>query len=464
MLDGLNIQNKTVLEPSAGNGNIVDYVSQFTEKEVLTFEKNDQLRIILQEKSFVLGSDFLECTPEMISHIDFIFMNPPFSNADEHILHAFDIAPEGCQIVSLCNFETVNSGQVRFRKRRILHSKIKEYGTSENIGPVFDAAERKTGIDIGLVRLMKPIVSKEFDYEGFYLDEEPEEDNPSGLQQYNEVRAIVQRYIGALKCFDEGMLIKEKMDMYTKPVGFGDGFGFSISHGKTVFSKDVFSKELQKKSWLFVIEKMKIKKFVTSGVMEDINKFVEQQTQIPFTMKNIYKMIELIIGTREQTMNRALCEVFDKLTQHYHENRYQVEGWKTNSHYLVNKKFILDYVVDYDSRWPSAEMLIKYNSRSVTKMNDLNKALCYLMGVDNKLTDLYRLRYEVDNGFKEDKSIYMPKTHEPLQYSTWYDWGFFSFKGYKKGTIHVKFKSDEVWGAFNRKVAEIKGYPLPEKL
>lgn len=39
---------------------------------------------------------------------------------------------------------------------------------------------------------------------------------------------------------------------------------------------------------------------------------------------------------------------------------------------------------------------------------------------------------------------------------------FFEIKGYKKGTVHVKFKDDKIWALFNRRVAEIKGYPLPE--
>ena len=30
-------------------------------------------------------------------------MNPPFSNADKHILHTYEIAPRGCKIIALCN-------------------------------------------------------------------------------------------------------------------------------------------------------------------------------------------------------------------------------------------------------------------------------------------------------------------------------------------------------------------------
>ena len=66
MTAGLEIHGKHILEPSAGSGNIVDF---------LTLEKTD------------------------VSHFDFIIMNPPFSTQNDHILHAWEIAPAGCQIV-----------------------------------------------------------------------------------------------------------------------------------------------------------------------------------------------------------------------------------------------------------------------------------------------------------------------------------------------------------------------------
>ena len=47
--------------------------------------------------------------------------------------------------------------------------------------------------------------------------------------------------------------------------------------------------------------------------------------------------------------------------------------------------------------------------------------------------------------------------------NTWYDWGFFEFKLYKKGTGHFKFKDEKVWEILNRTYAKIKGQVLPEK-
>jgi len=441
LLNGIDIEGMVILEPSAGKGNIVDALNNLGAKQVLTFEIEPDLQKIIESKSKLLGADFLECTKEQISHVNIIIANPPFSNAGKHILHAWEIAPEGCTIISLCNTNTINVDYTS--QRRQLNRIIESYGSTLELGDCFSDSERKTGVEVSMVSLFKPITSEEFNWDGFFIDEEEEVSTGPGIMPYNEIRSIVETYKGAVTCFDEFTRTSKKMDNILKPIGLTSGFGCTVSYNKAVTTKEDFSKDLQKKAWKWIFSKMNLGKYVTSGVMEDINKFVEEQQKYPFTMKNIYRMFEIIIGTREQTMNRALEEVFDKLTKHHHDNRYQVEGWKTNSHYLVNKKFILEWVTEVS--W-GGEMSIKYNGNQ-DKMTDLDKALSYISGEA-----------------PQKEPLHMWSHKKGLEFNTWYDWGFFEIKGFKKGTLHCKFKDENVWGLFNRKVAEIKGFPLPEKL
>lgn len=177
--------------------------------------------------------------------------------------------------------------------------------------------------------------------------------------------------------------------------------------------------------------------------MKDINRFVETQTKYPFSMKNIYRMLDILLQTRGQIMDRALEEAFDNITERYKDNRYHLEGWKTNSHYLVNEKFILPYVVEQG--W-NGEMKFKYNGYA-TKLDDLHKALVFLTGQH-----------------KEESLLSHHTRGDTLTFHEWHDWGFFQIKGFKKGTIHCKFKDPSVWDLFNRRVAKIKGYPLPEHI
>lgn len=458
MLAGVDVRDKVVLEPSAGKGNIVDELSRLG-AEVLTFEKNQDLATIVMGKSTYLGQDFMKATKEQLSHIDFIIMNPPFSRDEQHILHAWDVAPEGCQIIALCNSETVNNQYSTYRKR--LGTIINDYGDdSQSLGDCFSNSERKTGVEVTLLRLFKPIVSDDFDYDGFFMEDEPEQDHPEGIMPYNEIRSVVERYVAAVKCFDEFKEISDRMNGLVKPIGLTDGFEFKFGYNTSVTTKEAFSKELQKKSWKWIFDQMDMHKYVTSGVMEDINKFVETQSKYPFTMKNIYRMIDIIIGTRGQTMNRALVEAFDKITQHYHDNRYFVEGWKTNSHYLIGQKFILPNVVEPGYR---GEMKFKISSwGNAEKLMDLTKALTYITGQHKETVPINHSKAQDGKLVQFDRN--KKGDYEDLDFHTKYDWGFFEVRGYKKGTLHCWFKDEKVWELFNRRVAEIKGFPLPEKI
>jgi hypothetical protein len=297
----IDASGKIVLEPHAGKGDIVDYCINQGARQVLAFEINKDLQQIVKQKATLLGEDFFDCKPEQVSHINAIYMNPPFSNGEKHIVHAWNIAPEGCEIISLCNYQTIENNSRYGQLSKIISS----YGISENLGDCFSTAERTTGIDIGLIRLFKPIVSKEFEFDGFFMEEDEEEIQGEGIMQYNEIRALVNRYVGTMKIFDQMKLQVDSVNAMIGQIGM-TRISIAIGHDKDVTTKEQFSKIIQKKSWNHIFAKMNMEKYVTSGVMKDINKFVETQEKVPFTMKNIYRMLQIIVGTRQETFNRAL--------------------------------------------------------------------------------------------------------------------------------------------------------------
>ncbi|OPB98934.1 hypothetical protein BAS10_04500 [Elizabethkingia meningoseptica] len=437
----LDLNNKVVLEPSAGKGDIVDFC-QNSGANVIACELNSDLRTILKSKCKVISDDFLIVTSEMISHVDYIIMNPPFSADEKHILHAWDISPDGCNIIALCNYETLSNSKYSYRQE--LKSIIKDYGTSENLGDVFSDAERKTGVEIGLVKLFKPKTKSDTEFEGFFM-EEYEEEQYFGLQQYNFVRDCVNRYVGAIKIFDEQLESASKMNALTGSF-FSSDLALSMTRDKAKLTREDYKKDLQKSAWKYIFGKMNMHQYSTKGLSEEINLFVEKQTKIPFTMRNVYRMIEIVIGTQSHRMDKALLEVFDKLTAHYHENRYGVEGWKTNSHYLVNQKFIMPYIAP-QCKWGTYPDV---NDRQSEIVDDFVKALCYLTGKS----------WIPENCFR----IAVNRRDIPLEYGQWFDFLFFEVKLFKKGTGHFKFKDRDVWATFNQHIARIKGYPLPEAL
>lgn len=464
MLGTMDVNRKNVLDPEAGKGDILEFCSELG-ANVYSCEINEDLAKIVQSKSTFIKHDFLKVIPSEITHIDVILMNPPFNSADTHILHAWHNAPDGCEIVALCNYETLKNAYTRGRSE--LKRLINDYGFSENIGDVFTIAERKTGIDIGLIRLYKPLSTDSF--EGFFSeDEDEEEKHTNGIMEYNLVREGVQRYVSACRLFES--VAENAVQMNNLVSVFGvPKIALSIKEDEKITTIQSFKKELQKKAWDWIFRKMKMDKYITSKLKEEINKFVEKQQNIPFTMKNVYKMFEVVAGTNGSRMERVIIEVFDKITLHYDENRYFVEGWKTNSHYMVNQKFIVDHVAE-NNNWNGTPS-IRY-SGNAEKLDDLTKALCYLTGTDyNQIPTLYSFFQSKERTIINEKGESVKYRDEKgdveriyKEWGTWYDWGFFEVKVFKKSTLHAKFKDKAVWELFNRAVAKAKGYPLPENV
>lgn len=451
MTTGLDLFGKTVLEPSAGSGSIIDYVKNLG-ANVICCEKHPELQMIAAKKGQFLKPDFFDVTSEEISHIDCIIMNPPFSNADKHIKHAWDIAPGGCTIVALCNAETIKN---RYSAHRTVFGDIVDKnGIYSNIGDAFSNAERTTDVEVALIKMFKPKTGdSEFDDYFFDMNDEQEQSvNGSGVMRHNEIREIVNRYVGAVKMFDSVMEANRAINNLIGPIAKSLNISFGANRTNDRYGPEItrehFKKELQKSAWNSVFSKMNMQKYVTKGVMEDINKFVEQQQHVPFTMTNIFKMIEIIVGTHAGRMDKVLVETFDYICSLSADNSEAGEKWKTNSNYKVNKKFIINYMTDIG--W-SGEMRMDY--RSGDKINDVVKALCFLTG----------MRYEDTTSLYDFMHSFNQTKDNKMEFGRWYEWGFFRIKGFKKGTMHFEFTDENVWMEFNTRVAKIKGWQLPKK-
>lgn len=439
MLYGEPIEDKIILEPSAGKGDIVDFLVENNAKNVIACEKHNDLRKIVATKCKVIADDFLTVKSEDVSHVDYIVMNPPFSGDEMHIIHAFNIATAGCRIIALCNIDTYRKGYSQTRKE--FKTIVDENGSIKNLGSCFDTAERKTYTNIGLIKITKPGNAND-EFEGFFMEEEIEEES-NGIMPYNFVRDLVNRYVAAVKLFDEQIELGVKMNDLTNSF-FTSKLSFTCNANEKPVKRSEFRKDLQKSAWNWVFNKMNMQKYITKGLKEEINRFVERQSEVPFTMRNIYKMVQIVAGTHKGRMDKAIIEVFDKLTTYYHDNRYNVEGWKTNSHYLMGEKFILPYIAGIG--WHGEINIKDYGNSNFEILEDFIKALCYITATN--YDEIPRLRCHVQD--------------EKVEWGKWFSYAFFDIRFYKKGTAHFKFKDRDVWAMLNQHIARIKGYPLPE--
>jgi predicted RNA methylase len=453
MLDPLDLRGKVVLEPSAGKGDLVRECLARGAAEVIWCEPEKQLRSILygmNGQHVHLLDDFLHVTADLISHVDLIVMNPPFSADEKHILHAWEIAPPGCEIVSLCNYSILNG---HHRGLQLQLSKlIKAYGSSENLGECFSTAERPTRVCVGMVRLTKPGSrpgTNEFD--GFFLGPDDIEAQGQGIIPYRRSRDIVNRYVEACRIYDEqveaGVRLRGMLDGF-----FGQEMGLQVTLEGAPVERNRFRKELQKAAWKHVFAEFLPAQMATNQLAKDINRFVEEQSKIPFTERNLYRMLQVVAGTQEQRVDQAIEEAIDNLTRYTEENRYGVEGWVTNSGYMLNRRFIQPRMAElaYDARGLRLKTGGSGSDNYLSagdQMRDLIKALC----------SITRCPYEevANPGAGEDGKIWPGE---------WYEWGFFRYRAYKKGTVHFEFLDEEVWSMVNARYARIKGQVLPEKV
>jgi hypothetical protein len=108
-----------VLEPSAGNGNLVD-AAKSAGGQVDVIEISSQLRDILTAKGYeVVAHDFDAFTPS--EPYDAVILNPPFSNRKdaEHIMRAFGMLKPGGRLAAIAGegvFFGTDAKAVAFRK------------------------------------------------------------------------------------------------------------------------------------------------------------------------------------------------------------------------------------------------------------------------------------------------------------------------------------------------------------
>ena len=470
MLMGEDIAGKTILEPSAGKGDICTVLREYGATNILVCENDEHNRKLLQGKyDEFLCDDFLQLTSERVSHIDYIIMNPPFSRGCEHIYHAYEIAPPGCTVIALCNKSNLDS-----RYRNSYESKVKElindFGHCESLGHCFSTAERQTEVDVALVKLYKEGTG-ENECDGYLFDSVDSDtlnnNDSEGLVTYNFVRDLVNRYTGAVKLFDETLEATKRindMARYDDPNDpdrkYGLGTGIPVVFKAVKRNEDsrysdasvthaIYKKELKRYYWGIIFRKLKMEKYATKELREQVNRFIETQSAVPFTMKNIYMVVDMVVQTNGQRMQRALVEVFDKLCSLSAQNSTAGEKWKTNSNYMVNKRFVIDCIGDYDARWPTDYVSIGYGG-NVEFIQDLCRALCWLTATN----------YE---DIKPLKAAYTGSKNDGKKWGEWFEWGFFRVRVYKKGTAHFEFLDDNVWARFNQEVAKKKGWNIGSK-
>lgn len=454
-----NIRIKNILDPSAGMGAILEHLcwqAGVPKQRVYACEIDPNLKATLQGKSFkVVADDFLQYSGAM--DFGLIVMNPPFDRGAEHLLKAWEIMRNG-DVVCLLNAETIENPYTENRQR--LAQVIEQHGTVEMLGPVFDDAARKTGVNVAMVRLSKKTEGSSATFSGNRMAAAEEIDlssDEAGVQRRDYITALVDAYQNALASTHAMYKAQQQFALYVgtfageyeTPKLLAAFFETSRKNGYSDAHNE-FALAFQKHAWNKIFHNTRVSGLMTEKVREKFNKWREDMGGVDLNQENISMLFDAIIQQRKTIVNECIVDAFDKITGSA-DRRKVGEHWKTNSMYMVPEKFILPWIVE-NSSWGG--MSLYHRKREF--LDDIDRALCLVSGIpfpenpyNHKDGDIVTTANAIQAWCSNKGN---PEESE-----------FFTFKCHAKGTVHFKVKDLQLLSLFNRRACEAKGWQLPDE-
>lgn len=473
MLKDVNFHEvRTVLEPSAGAGNIAEeilhrfkqlnnsrysYSKDEKKYDVDLIELDQNLRYILQGKGFrVIHDDFL--TYEGFKRFDLIVMNPPFSNGDKHVLKALDLIKSGGTLLAIINSETLKNPYSNSRKDLI--RKLKELNaTIEYLQEEFVDAERTTNVEIAMIKLTLEKTNKE----SLILNQLKQEEQHRQENKYNTntlingdfIQGIIEQYNfevkAGLNLINEfynlqPLILKEfKEDKHT-----GSILQLSVDSNRNDKSDDIlvnaYIKKVRYKYWSALFNNPQFTSLLTTNLLYEYRDKVTELQDYDFSYYNIKEIQlqmskNLVKGVEDTILN--LFEEFSHKHSWYAETSSNIryfDGWKTNKAWMVNNRVIL-ILNGYNSIWERLDYGYKFHE----KLKDIERIFDYLDGGKTEDSNLKQILDEAEK-HGQTKNIICK---------------YFKLNVFKKGTIHITFLDDELLRKFNIFGCQRKNYLPP---
>ena len=461
-----DVDFKTVnsaLEPSAGQGDIAKIVKQKMENErkydygyshdnkyvadIDCIEINPQLQYILKGEGLrVVHDDFL--TFQTSKRYSLIIMNPPFSNGDKHLLKALQMQEKGGRIVCLLNAETIKNTCTNTRKD--LLRKLQEYNAKiEFIPDAFIDAERKTGVEVALIKVNIPKQEQpSYFVEQLKQEQKQYKDTNENYKQQQLIKndfieSIVDQYNlevkAGIKLIEEYEAMKpfiltsfDEKDICCKPIlklDFPDTSEYS-NH----LSINEFIRRVRRKYWTALFKNPQFIGLLTQNLIELYRNRVEELSDYDFSYYNILTIKQEMTKNMVKGVEDTILTLFEELSNKYHyydetsKNIHYYNGWKTNKAYIINKRVIIPL-----RAWDDIFGKMDYSYTVKNKLSDIEKVFNYLDDGTTEEIDMDNtLRVAEEN--RETKKIKLK---------------YFTVTFYQKGTCHIEFTNLDLLKKFN---------------
>lgn len=437
---------ETVLEPSAGNGNIASYVIEQHKRETYKnkldldcIEIDSELRQTLKGKNFrVVHDDFL--TFNTFKHYDLIIMNPPFSKGAKHLLHALTLQKDNFHIICILNAETIKNPYTNERKDLIsrLHALNAEIEYMEN---EFLIAERPTRVEIAVIKIFIPQQERKsiiFEELKRKVYQENSFKDITDLALNDFIKAAVQKYNieveAGIKLISEYQAMIPHILTNLRDCAYNNPILEMKIQSKTL-SVNTFVEAVRRKYWTALFDNPRFTGNMTSNLVNTYHTQVAELTKYDFSEYNIRTIQIEMSKNLISGIENCIIELFDKLSyehaysDEYKKNIHYYNGWKTNKAWYINKKVILPSMNAFSS-W-SGKFEPDYRVRR--QLADIEKALNYL---DGGLTD----------GMDLEKCL---KHAQQIEQTRKIKLKYFYVTFYKKGTCHIEFTNPDLLKKLN---------------
>lgn len=445
-------QIMSILEPSAGKGNIVDYFQdkiKYSKKnwKIDCIEIEEDLQGILKNKGYkVIYDDFLRFST--LKKYDLIIMNPPFSAGDRHLLKAIELIENyGGQIACILNAETIKNPCTIYRQD--LKIKLENYKADiEFIQNAFLGAERKTAVEVALIYINIPSKVKESDILKKLRKAKRYEEKDVEYSQVTKtdfIQAIIEKYSfeinAGVKLIEEyqniSPIIKNTFGEYSREV-------LNLKVNDSEYNLiNTYIESIRYKYWETLFSADKFRKLFTSELLREFQAKLTELKDYEFNEFNILQLQKDMSNKLVKSVEQTILDLFEDLSykhsynEEYSKNIHYYNGWKTNDAYKINKKVIIPLrAMDW---W---DKKFAYSNSTYEKLADIEKVLNY---VNNKEIDSIDLEKVLQENLRaqQNKNI---------------ECKYFTLTFYKKGTCHLVFKDDDLLLKFNIFGSQKKGW------
>lgn len=458
----------TVLEPSAGKGDLADAIKRRSESargrygaSVDCIELDPNLQHILRGKGHnVVHDDFL--TFRTVKQYDAVIANFPFSEGDRHLLHALGLlGAKGGQLVALVNAETLRNPYTR--DRQWLTTVLAGCGAEiTEIEGAFRDAERPTDVAVSLVVVQVPRAAAS-DSELILTSLTDAEDRPNDAESHDAlvdddpVRGLLSRF--QFECQAGAKLIAEYESL--RPLMLDR---LSL-HGEETYGRPIIELKIdtpsgdnrvnayvratRHKFWHALIGNPVFRAGYTSSILTALDSKLEQLANKDFTIFNIQALDAELRGEIPSSIEDAILALFDELSRKYAfvegtgNNVHYYDGWKSNRAHKINRKVILPINGFHSWSIDRRDLDIRYIQE---RLSDMVKVFQYLAGERVNAEGIVLERIEHANQTSNFRNL---------------DCHYFTATFYRKGTCHITFNDQDLLERFNIFGSQRKGWLPP---